>query len=326
MTNSLRRVLPDDPELPMARPRSFIDLWSLEAADLRAIMKDAHRRKAARIGWPKGRADADAPLRDRTLAMVFQKNSTRTWFSFDAAIRQLGGHSIISTDADMQLGRGETIADTAKVLSRMVDAIMIRANRHEDVQELADAASVPVINGLSDAGHPCQILTDLMTFEERRGSLAGKTLAWIGDGNNVCASFIQAAPKFGYKLNIACPDAYAPDRVDLARAAEQQGRIEVSDNPKAAVAGADLVIADTWVSMGDTDADARYAALEPFQVDAPLMGHAAPNAIFMHCLPAHRGEEVTEDVIDGPHSVVFDEAENRIHAQKSILAWCFEAI
>ena len=233
--------------------------------------------------------------------MVFQKNSTRTWFSFDAAIRQLGGASIISTDADMQLGRGETIEDTARVLSRMVDAIMIRANRHEDVEALADAASVPVINGLSDAGHPCQILADLMTFEEHRGSLDGRTLAWIGDGNNVCASFIQAAPKFGFKLNIACPEAYAPDRLDLARAAEQQGRIEVTDDPrKAAVAGADLVIADTWVSMGDTDAEARLAALEPYQVDAPLMALAAPNALFMHCLPAHRGEEVTADVIDGP--------------------------
>jgi ornithine carbamoyltransferase len=310
----------------MNRPRHFLDLWSLEAADLRKILGDAKARKAARRGWPKGKVDADAPAKDRTLAMVFQKNSTRTWFSFDAAIRQLGGASIISTGADMQLGRGETIEDTAKVLSRMVDAIMIRANRHEDIEALAEASDVPVINGLSDAGHPCQIIADLMTFEEHRGPLQGKTLAWVGDGNNVCASFIQAAPKFGYKLNIACPDAYAPDRVDLARAADQQGRIEVGNDPKAAVAGADLVLADTWVSMGDTDADARYAALEPFQVDAPLMGHAAPNAIFMHCLPAHRGEEVTEDVIDGPRSVVFDEAENRVHAQKSILAWCFEAI
>jgi len=310
----------------MTRPRSFIDLWSLEAADLRLIMADAHRRKAARVGWPKGRIDTDAPLKDRTLAMVFQKNSTRTWFSFDAAIRQLGGHSIISTDADMQLGRGETIADTAKVLSRMVDAIMIRANRHEDVQELADAATVPVINGLSDAGHPCQILTDLMTFEEHRGSLQGKTLAWVGDGNNVCASFIQAAPKFGYKLNIGCPDAYAPAEADLVRAANEQGRIEVTNDPRKAVADADLVIADTWVSMGDKDADARLSALEPYRVDQALMTLATGKALFMHCLPAHRGEEVTADVIDGPNSVVWDEAENRIHAQKSILAWCFSAI
>jgi ornithine carbamoyltransferase len=310
----------------MTRPRSFIDLWSLDAGDLRLILNDARRRKAARAGWPKGRVDADAPLEDRTLAMVFQKNSTRTWFSFDAAIRQLGGHSIISTDADMQLGRGETIDDTAKVLSRMVDAIMIRANRHEDVVTLAGSASVPVINGLSDAGHPCQIVTDLMTFEEHRGSLAGKTLAWIGDGNNVCASFIQAAPKFGYRLMVACPDAYAPDRLDIARAEGEQGRIEVTRDPRHAVAGADLVIADTWVSMGDTDAEARLDALGPYQVDEGLMSLAASSALFMHCLPAHRGEEVTEGVIDGPSSVVWDEAENRIHAQKSILAWCFGAI
>jgi ornithine carbamoyltransferase len=310
----------------VTKPRHFLDLWSLEAADLRKILDDARQRKAARAGWPKGRVDADAPARDRTLAMVFQKHSTRTWFSFDAAIRQLGGASIISTDADMQLGRGETIEDTAKVLARMVDAIMIRANRHEDVEALAAASAVPVVNGLSDAGHPCQIIADLMTFEEHRGPLQGRTLAWIGDGNNVCASFIQAAPKLGYALRIASPEAYMPDRVDVARAAEEQGRIEVGDDPRAAVAGADLVIADTWVSMGDTDAEARLDALEPFQVDEALMGYAASDAIFMHCLPAHRGEEVTEGVIDGPRSVVFDEAENRVHAQKSILAWCFGAI
>jgi ornithine carbamoyltransferase len=310
----------------MTRPRHFLDLWSLEAADLRRILEDAKTRKAARRGWPKGRVDADAPARDRTLAMVFQKNSTRTWFSFDAAIRQLGGASIISTGADMQLGRGETIEDTAKVLSRMVDAIMIRAHSHEDILALAAASSVPVINGLSDAGHPCQTIADLLTFEEHRGPVSGKTLAWVGDGNNMCASFIQAAPKFGYQLRIACPAAYAPDRLDLARAAEAQGRVDVTEDPRAAVAGADLVLADTWVSMGDEDAEARLAALAPFQVDEALMSDAAPGALFMHCLPAHRGEEVTEAVIDGPRSVVWDEAENRIHAQKSILAWCFEAI
>ena len=309
-----------------ARPRSFIDLWSFDAADLRNILLDARRRNAARAGWPKGRADADAPGQGRTLAMVFQKSSTRTWFSFDAAIRQIGGASVISTEAQMQLGRGETIEDTARVLSRMVDAVMIRANRHEDVEALAAAADIPVINGLSDAGHPCQIMADLMTFEEHRGPLAGRTIAWVGDGNNVCASFIQAAPKFGYRLRIATPAAYAPDRVDVARAAEQQGRIEVGEDPRAAVEGADLVVADTWVSMGDTGAEARLAALEPYQVTEPLMALAASDALFMHCLPAHRGEEVAEAVIDGPRSVVFDEAENRIHAQKSILAWCFGAI
>jgi len=300
--------------------RHFLDLWEIEAADLRAILDDAKARKAARAGWPKGRVDPDAPGRDRVLAMIFQKNSTRTWFSFDAAIRQLGGASIIATHNDMQLGRGETVEDTARVLSRMVDAIMIRANAHDDVRALAAASSVPVINGLSDASHPCQIMADLMTFEERRGPLAGRTLAWIGDGNNVCSSFIHAAPKLGYALRIACPPVFAPDRVDLARAAELQGRIEVTDDPKAAVAGADLVVADTWVSMGDKDAKARIAALEPFRVDEALMGRAAPDAIFLHCLPAHRGEEVTAEVIDGPQSKVFDEAEQRLHVQKAILA------
>jgi ornithine carbamoyltransferase len=306
--------------------RHFLDLWEIEAADLRAILDDAHARKARRTGWPKGRVDADAPGRDRVLAMVFQKNSTRTWFSFDAAIRQLGGASIIATDAQMQLGRGETIEDTARVLSRMVDAVMIRANSHADVQALAAAASVPVINGLSDGSHPCQIMADLMTFEERRGSLAGKTLAWVGDGNNVCSSFIHAAPKFGYRLNIAAPAAYAPNAVDIVRGRDHQGRIEVTEAPREAVAGANLVIADTWVSMGDGDAESRLAALEPYRVDEALMALAAPDALFMHCLPAHRGEEMTDAVIDGPQSVVWDEAENRIHAQKSILAWCFGAI
>jgi ornithine carbamoyltransferase len=306
--------------------RHFLDIADIEAADLRAMLDDAKARKGARHGWPKGKVDADAPAKDRTLAMIFQKNSTRTWFSFDAAIRQLGGASIIATAADLQIGRGETVEDTARVLSRMVDAVMIRANRHEDVEALAAASDVPVINGLSDRGHPCQIMADLMTFEEHRGSLAGRTLAWVGDGNNVCSSFIQAAPKFGFKLNIAAPDGYHPDRRDLARAAAAQGCVEVTDDSKAAVRGADLVLADTWVSMGDQDADERLAALGPYQVDAPLMALAAPDALFMHCLPAHRGEEVTCAVIDGAQSVVWDEAENRIHAQKSILAWCFGAI
>jgi ornithine carbamoyltransferase len=310
----------------MTAPRHFIDLWKLDGSDLRAILDDAMARKAARKGWTQGRVDADAPARDRTLAMIFEKNSTRTWFSFDAAMRQLGGSAIISTAADMQLGRGETVEDTAKVLSRMVDAIMIRANRHEDVQRIAMAASVPVINGLSDQGHPCQILADLLTFEEHRGPVAGKTFAWVGDGNNVCSSFIHAAPKLGFKLNIACPAVYHPDLVDLARAEEQQGRISMTDDPRVAVRGADCVITDTWVSMGDTDHDERLEALEPYQVDDRLMGQAANDAVFLHCLPAHRGEEVTDAVIDGPRSLVWDEAENRIHAQKSILAWCFGAI
>jgi ornithine carbamoyltransferase len=310
----------------MTKPRHFIDLWRHEASDLRAILEDAKARKAARKGWPQGRVDTDAPGADRTLAMVFEKNSTRTRFSFDAAMRQIGGAVIISTSHDMQLGRGETIEDTAKVLSRMVDAIMLRANRHEDVERLAYASTVPVLNGLSDKGHPCQILADLMTYEEHRGLVEGRTFAWVGDGNNVCASFIHAAPKLGFKLRIACPAIYHPDLHDLARAAEQKGAVEVTADPREAVAGSDCVITDTWVSMGDVDHDERVEAFEPYQVDQDLMALAAKDAVFLHCLPAHRGEEVTDQVMDGPQSLVWDEAENRIHAQKSILAWCFGAI
>jgi ornithine carbamoyltransferase len=306
--------------------RHFLDLWRLEGSDLRAIVEDAKRRKAARLGWPKGRPDEDAPARGRTLAMIFEKNSTRTRFSFDAAMRQLGGDVIISTATDMQLGRGETIEDTARVLSRMVDAVMIRANKHSDLEAYAAASTAPLINGLSDKSHPCQILADILTFEERVGPIAGRTLAWVGDGNNVCSTFIHAAPMFGFTLRIAAPKAYAPDRADLARAAERQGRVFVTEDPKEAVAGADAVIADTWVSMGDTDRDDRLAALGPYQVDAGLMAKAKPDAVFMHDLPAHRGEEVTAEVLDGPRSLAWDEAENRIHAQKSILAWCFGAI
>ena len=306
--------------------RHFLDLWRLEGKDLRAILEDAKARKAARRGWPTGRRDADAPAEGRTLAMIFEKNSTRTRFSFDAAMRQLGGDVIISNAVDMQLGRGEPIEDTARVLSRMVDAVMIRANSHQDVERLAMASSVPVINGLSDKSHPCQILADLMTIEEHRGPVAGKTLAYVGDGNNVCASFIHAAPKLGYRLNIASPAIYHPDLADLARAAREQGMVHAGDDPREAVKDADVVITDTWVSMGDTDHDERLDALEPYQVDEVLMDEAKPEAVFLHCLPAHRGEEVTDEVIDGPKSLIWDEAENRIHAQKSILAWCFGAI
>ena len=306
--------------------RHFVDLWKLEASDLRAILDDARARKNARLGWPKGQPDADAPALHRTLAMIFEKHSTRTRFSFDAAMRQLGGHVIISNAHDMQLGRGEPIEDTARVLSRMVDAIMVRANVHEDLERLALNADVPVINGLSDKGHPCQIVADLLTVEERLGNVRGKTLAWVGDGNNVCASFIHAAPMLGYELRIASPAIYHPDLVDLARAAEQQGRVMTTHDPREAVAGADCVITDTWVSMGDTDHDERLEALEPYQVDEALMAEAHKDAVFLHCLPAHRGEEVTDAVIDGPQSLIWDEAENRIHAQKSILAWCLGAI
>lgn len=312
---------------PMTQPvRHFLDLWRLEAWDLRSILDDAHARKAARQGWPKGRVDADAPGRERVLAMIFEKNSTRTRFSFDAAMRQLGGDVLISTAADMQLGRGETIEDTARVLSRMVDAVMIRAHNHDDVERLAYASTIPVINGLSDRGHPCQIMADIMTVEEQFGSISGKTIAWVGDGNNVCASFIHAAPKLGFSLRIATPAVYHPDLMDLARAAAEQGRVETTRDPREAVEGADCVITDTWVSMGDTDHDERVDALEPYQVDSSLMDLASKDSIFLHCLPAHRGEEVTDEVLDGPRSRIWDEAENRIHIQKSIIAWCFGKI
>ena len=303
-------------------PRHFIDLWRLDSATLRGLLDEAARRKAARTGWTTGRADADAPAQGLTLAMVFEKNSTRTRFSFHAAMRQLGGDVIITSAADMQLGRGEPIEDTARVLSRMVDGIMIRANRHEDVERLAQYSTVPVINGLTDRAHPCQILADLMTFEEHRGPVAGRTFAWVGDGNNVCASLIHAAGKLGFHLNIACPANYHPDLMDLSRAGNE-GSVRVMHDAREAVEGADCVLADTWVSMGDTDHDARLKAFEPFQVNEGLMALARRDAVFLHCLPAHRGEEVTDAVIDGPQSLVWDEAENRIHAQKAVLFWCF---
>lgn len=305
--------------------KHFLDLWRLSAQDLRWILDDAKARKQARKGWPKGRVDADAPLKDHVLAMIFEKNSTRTRYSFDAAIRQLGGDAIIASAGDMQLGRGETIEDTAHVLSRMVDVVMIRANRHQDVESFAAVSSVPVVNGLTDKSHPCQIMADLLTFEEHCGPVTGKTFAWVGDGNNVCASFIHAAAKLDFALNIACPADYVPPKDELERAAKAGAKILVTQDPAQAVAGADAVITDCWVSMGDTDYDQRMAAFGPYQVDEALMSLAGPEAIFLHCLPAHRGEEVTAAVIDGPQSRIWDEAENRIHAQKSVLAWCVRA-
>lgn len=302
--------------------RHFLDIWPLDSAELRAILDQAHAMKKARRGWPKGRVDAGAPLEGHTLAMIFEKSSTRTRFSFDMAMRQLGGSSITATSADMQLGRGETVEDTARVLSRYVDAVMIRANDHTEVEAFAEAATVPVINGLTDRSHPCQILADLMTLEESGLNLRGARLAWVGDGNNVCASFIHAAPKFGFSLAIGTPARFAPDEDDLEIAAEMQGRIELFDNAEDAVAGADVVIADTFVSMGDTDADRRLEILEPFAVTEELMELASGGAKFLHCLPAHRGEEVDAEVIDGPQSLIFDEAENRLHAQKAVLRWC----
>ena len=299
--------------------RHFLDLYRLSPEDLRSILDDARDRKAARQGWPKGKVDADAPARDNVLAMIFEKNSTRTRYSFDAAIRQLGGDAIIANASDMQLGRGETIEDTARVLSRMVDLVMIRANSHEDVVRFAQASTVPVINGLTDKSHPCQIIADLMTIEERLGSIEGKTLAWVGDGNNVCASLIHAAPLLGYQFRIACPAEYHPDLFDLQRGGNN---VWLGTDPEEAVQGADAVITDTWVSMGDQDHEERLHAFEPYGVDDALMDRANDGAIFLHCLPAHRGEEVTDAVLDGPRSAAWDEAENRIHAQKAVINWC----
>jgi len=308
----------------MSNPRHFLDLKDIPAATLRRILDHAARMKVGRAGWPKGRVEADAPGQDRVLAMIFEKPSTRTRLSFDTAMRQLGGSTMALRADDLQLGRGETIADTAQVLSRMVDAVMLRTSRHGNMLELAANASIPVINGLTDDSHPCQIMADLLTFEEKLGPIKGQKIAWVGDGNNVAASWIHAAVKFGFRIDLACPAGLRPNDGVLAWALAEGGAVHISNDPAAAVAEAACVVADTWVSMGQDDETARrHAALEPYRVNEALMARAASNAIFMHCLPAHRGEEVTADVIDGPQSVVFDEAENRLHAQKAILAWCF---
>ncbi len=261
------------------------------------------------------------PLAGKSVALIFEKPSTRTRVSFEVGIRQLGGDPVILSGKDMQLGRGETVADTARVLSRFVDAIMLRTDAHAKLQEMAEHATVPVINGLTAESHPCQIMADVLTFEEHHGPIAGQVLAWCGDGNNVARSWIEAAVRFGFTLRLATPDALRPPAELVAWARAQGGKIEITEDARAAVAGARCVITDTWVSMSDDPGSNRHNLLVPFRVDQALMASAAPDAIFMHCLPAHRGEEVTADVIDGPQSVVFDEAENRLHAQKGVLAW-----
>ncbi len=306
--------------------RHFIDLHETSASALQWMLKASHERKKARAGLPKGTPDQDKPLQGQTLAMIFDKPSTRTRVSFDMAMRQLGGDTIMLTGAEMQLGRGETIADTARVLSRYVDAIIIRTGKHETVCELAEHASVPVINGLTYKSHPCQLMADIMTFEEHLGSIEGKVVSWMGDGNNVAHSWIHAATQFNFALRLACPQELRPDEDVIAWAREHQGDVTVLEDPLEAVEGADAVVTDTWVSMGDTDAVRRHNLLRPFQVNKTLMDAAAEHALFLHCLPAHRGEEVTSEVIDSPRSVVFDEAENRIHAQKAVLEWCLGGV
>jgi ornithine carbamoyltransferase len=303
------------------KPRHFLDIDRIEADTLRRIldmasaMKKAGKRVPAKLR-PDGIADA-------VLILIFEKPSTRTRVSFDIAMRQLGGQTLALNHTDLQIGRGEPISDTAKVLSRYVDAIMIRANKHETLTELAEHASVPVINGLTDRTHPCQIVADIMTFEESFGPIKGRRVAWTGDGNNVACSWIQAAAQLDFELALACPPQLNPERSVLDWAKQKGARIELTDDPVAAVTGADCVVTDTWVSMGQQqEAVRRKQLLGPYAVDEKLMQKASRNAIFMHCLPAYRGHEVTAGVIDGPLSAVWDEAENRLHAQKAILAWC----
>jgi ornithine carbamoyltransferase len=303
--------------------RHFLDLTDFSGAQLRRLLEACVDLKARRR---KGEIGHEASLSGRILAMVFDKPSTRTRVSFDVAMRELGGQTIMLTGQEMQLGRGETIADTARVLSRYVDAIMIRILDHAMMLELAEHATVPVINGLTKLSHPCQIMADVLTFEEHRGLIKGRTLAWSGDCNNVLASWIHAAARFEFRLNIATPPELDPRREVLRWAKAQGASITVTRDPYEAVEGADAVVTDCWVSMGDEDEGRRHNLLKPYQVNAKLMQMASRDAIFMHCLPAHRGEEVTDDVIDGPRSVVFDEAENRLHAQKGILAWCLGAV
>ncbi|OHC80379.1 MAG: ornithine carbamoyltransferase [Rhodospirillales bacterium RIFCSPLOWO2_12_FULL_67_15] len=302
---------------PPPRPRHFLDLDQLDAKTLRRILDFGSAFKRGKP--PEGKAK---PLAGRTLAMIFEKPSTRTRASFQVAMQDLGGQVVALSGPESQLGRGETIADTARVLSRYADAIMLRTDDPAKLREMATYASVPVINGLTDRSHPCQLMGDIMTYEEHRGSIAGRNVAWSGDGNNVAASWIQAAARFRFRLRLACPKELAPRRAVLTWAKGEGADVAVVGDAAAAVAGADLVVTDTWVSMGQDDGERRRGLLRPYRVDARLMALAKPDALFMHCLPAHRGEEVTDAVMDGPRSVVWDEAENRLHAQKGILYWC----
>ncbi len=308
------------------RPRHFLDLRDHDAATVRAMLDLARQLKERRQGRPRGTADAEPLLQGRALALVFEQVSTRTRISFDVGMRQMGGETLYLTGQELQLGRGESIADTARVLSRYVDAIMIRILDHDTLLSLAAHADVPVINGLTRRSHPCQIMADLLTFEERKGPIAGRTVAWVGDANNVSESWIEAAVLLGFELRMACPPDHGVGHATRDWVRECGGAVFFTEDPAAAVTGADCVVTDTWVSLGDDDAEARHKRLASYQVTEDLMARAAGDAIFMHCLPAHRGEEMTAGVIDGPQSAVWDEAENRLHAQKGILAWALGAI
>ena len=308
--------------------RHFLDLDQVEADELRRIIDRSAELKRARDGAAKLVPDADQPLAGRMVALIFEKPSTRTRVSFDVGIRQMGGQTMVLSGSELQLGHGETVADTARVLSRYVDLIMIRSFRPEILTELAENATVPVVNGLTNRSHPCQIMADVLTFEEAKGPIRGRKLVWTGDGNNVCASFIHAAARFGFELVVTTPETLEPDPEIVAAARRDGAEVRLERDPQRAVQGADAVVTDTWLSMHDDDSarERRHDQLRPYQVNRELMAAAGPDAIFMHCLPAHRGEEVTSDVFDGPQSVVFDEAENRLHVQKGILRWCLGAL
>ena len=302
----------------------FLDIHKTTLCDLRAMIDQAAAMKPARAGRSKGAADDAQPLAGHMVALIFEKPSTRTRVSFDVGVRQMGGQSMVLSGSEMQLGHGETIADTARVLSRYVDLIMIRTFEEDVLLELAENATVPVINGLTNRTHPCQIMADILTYEEHRGPIAGKKVVWSGDGNNVCASMIHAAGQFGFDLTFTGPETLDPERVFIEEARAKGSKIEIVRDPARAVEGADLVVTDTWVSMHDsqTTKERRHNQLRPYQINAALMAQAKEDALFMHCLPAHRGEEVTNEVMDGPQSVIFDEAENRLHAQKAVMRWC----
>lgn len=303
----------------MTALKHFLDIHENETSTLRDILTRSGEMKAALKA-----GELDHPMAGKTLVMIFEKPSTRTRVSFQVGFQQMGGMTVVMGDQESQLGRGETLADTARVLSRYADAIMIRTDDPQKLQDLADYATIPVINGLTDDSHPCQIMADVMTFEEHRGAIAGRTVAWVGDGNNVTSSWIHAAVKLGFTLNISCPESLPVDAGVLAWAKASGGDIQIMESAEEAVAAADLVTTDTWVSMGDENPEMRRQVLLPYRVDAALMAQAASDALFMHCLPAHRGDEVTDEVLDGPQSVIWDEAENRLHAQKGILSWCLD--
>ena len=304
--------------------KHFLDVHKTDADELKQIIAEAGRIKTDRAGKSRGAKDEEQALDGKMVALIFEKPSTRTRVSFDVGVRQMGGETMVLSGADMQLGHGESIADTARVLSRYVDMIMIRTFEEQTLLEMAEHATIPVINGLTNRTHPCQIMADVMTFEEHRGSIAGKKVVWTGDGNNVCASFLHAAGQFGFDFTFTGPETLDPEAEIMGWARNAGAKVTVERDPHKAVEGADLVVADTWISMHDsqTTKERRHNQLRPYQVNAELMKGAKDEALFMHCLPAHREEEATSEIMDGPHSVIFDEAENRLHAQKAIMRWC----